>query len=174
MRKALMKLTATISTKARIALLAILCALCLTALVGCSSTSDAEADAQTQNRQYMSSVNSIMETLNTNMEEFATAVKEGEVVSLSAQLSAVDQCVEDLNNLEVPDAMSEIHASYVTGATELQTALAAYVDLYEDVSAPASGSYDYSDYDSRLADIQSHYDAGIAALQDADTKASEA
>ena len=75
-------------TKARIILAAMLCVACLAALVGCSGE-NAEQNAQTQNRQYMSSVNTIMDTLNTNMEEFATAVKDGEVVSLDAQLEAV-------------------------------------------------------------------------------------
>ena len=153
-------------TKARIILAAMLCVACLAALVGCSGN-NAEQDAQTQNRQYMSSVN-------TNMEEFATAVKDGEVVSLDAQLEAVNKCVDDLNALTPPEAMTDIHKSYVTGATEMQTALAAYVQLYEDVRAPASGSFDYSTYDSRLAEIQSHYDAGIAAFQDADSKAQSA
>ena len=157
--------------KARIIVVAMLCIACLGALVGCSGNT-AEQDAQTQNRQYMSSVNTIMDTLNTNMEEFATAVKDGEVVSLDAQLEAVNTCVDDLNAITPPEAMTDIHKSYVTGATEMQTALAAYVQLYEDVNAPQSGSFDYSTYDSRLADIQSHYDAGIAAFQDADSKKS--
>ena len=159
--------------KARIIVVAMLCIACLGALVGCSGNT-AEQDAQTQNRQYMSSVNTIMNTLNTNMEEFATAVKDGEVVSLDAQLEAVNTCVDDLNAITPPEAMTDIHKSYVTGATEMQTALAAYVQLYEDVNAPQSGSFDYSTYDSRLADIQSHYDAGIAAFQDADSKAQSA
>ncbi len=159
--------------KARIIVVAMLCIACLGTLVGCSGNT-AEQDAQTQNRQYMSSVNTIMDTLNTNMEEFATAVKDGEVVSLDAQLEAVNTCVDDLNAITPPEAMTDIHKSYVTGATEMQTALAAYVQLYEDVNAPQSGSFDYSTYDSRLADIQSHYDAGIAAFQDADSKAQSA
>ena len=159
--------------KARIIVVAMLCIACLGALVSCSGNT-AEQDAQTQNRQYMSSVNTIMDTLNTNMEEFATAVKDGEVVSLDAQLEAVNTCVDDLNAITPPEAMTDIHKSYVTGATEMQTALAAYVQLYEDVNAPQSGSFDYSTYDSRLADIQSHYDAGIAAFQDADSKAQSA
>ena len=159
--------------KARIIVVEMHCIACLGALVGCSGNT-AEQDAQTQNRQYMSSVNNIMDTLNTNMEEFATAVKDGEVVSLDAQLEAVNTCVDDLNAITPPEAMTDIHKSYVTGATEMQTALAAYVQLYEDVNAPQSGSFDYSTYDSRLADIQSHYDAGIAAFQDADSKAQSA
>ena len=159
----------SMKAKARFLVIAALCIACLSALVGCSSNS-AESDAQTQNRQYMSSVNTIMETLSTNMGEFSTAVKDKEVVSLSSQLSSVNQCVSDLEALTVPEAMNDIHSSYVQGAKELQTALSSYVQLYEDVKAPQNGSYNYSDYDSRIADIQSHYNAGIQALQDADSK----
>ncbi len=159
--------------KLRFLVIAALSVVCLGAFAGCVSD-NSQADAQTQNRQYMSSVNTIMETLDTNMESFATAVKDDEVVSLSSQLSAVDQCISDLEALDVPDAMGDIQTQYVNGAKELQTALAAYVQLYEDVKAPQSGSYDYSDYESRMADIQSHYNAGIQALQDADSKVQSA
>ncbi len=159
--------------RARIIAVALISVLCLGVLVGCGSTGS-EEDEQALNRQYMSSVNTIMDTLETNMEDFAAAVKDGEVVSLDAQLEAVAQCVDDLNALDVPDAMKDIHESYVTGATELQTALTDYVQLYEDVEAPEGGSFDYSTYDSRLADIQSHYDAGIAALKNADELAEDA
>lgn len=161
-------------TKARFLVVAAFCLACMASLVGCSGSNE-QADAQTQNRQYMSSVNTIMETLNSNMDTFAEAVKDGEVVSLSAQLSSVDQCVSDLEGLSVPDAMGDIQSSYVNGAKELQTALSSYVQLYEDVKAPASGvAPSTADYNSRLADIQSHYDAGIKALQDADSKAESA
>ena len=159
--------------KLRFLVIAALCVVCMGVLAGCVS-GNSQADEQTKNRQYMSSVNTIMETLNTNMESFAKAVKDDEVVSLSSQLSAVDQCISSLEALEVPDAMADIHSQYVNGAKELQTALSSYVQLYEDVKAPKSGSYDYSDYESRMADIQSHYNAGIQALQDADSKVQSA
>ena len=82
---------------------------------------------------------------------------------------------ESLEGLSVPDAMGDIHSSYVNGAKELQTALSSYVQLYEDVKAPANGvAPSGADYDSRMAEIQSHYDAGIKALQDADSKAESA
>lgn len=159
--------------KARILIAVALCFTCLALLVGCSASNEKE-DAQAKNRQYMSSVSQIMETLNTNMEDFASAVKEGEVISLSSQLAAVDQCVSDLKALDVPEAMNDIQKSYVEGATEMQTALSDYVKLYENVKAPQKGSYDYSDYKSTLADIQSHYDAGIKALKAADEAAQAA
>ena len=57
-------------TKARFLVVAAFCLACMASLVGCASSNE-QTDAQTQNRQYMSSVNTIMETLNTNMDTFA-------------------------------------------------------------------------------------------------------
>lgn len=163
----------TKSIKTRVLLVLAMCVMCATVLAGCSGN-NAETDAQTQNRQYMTNVNQIMEDLNTNMQDFATAVQDGEVISLSSQLDSVNDSVEKLKALSVPDAMKDIQSQYVAGSEELQTALQLYVQLYEDVEAPASGSFDYGTYSDRLAEVQSHYDAGIAALQDADSKASQA
>ena len=159
--------------KARILMAISMAVACLALLAGCSSQ-DAQQDAQAQNRQYMASVNTIMGTLNENMDDFTTAVKDGEVVSLDSQLTAVNQAVSDLEALQAPDAMKDIQTSYVNGAKELQTALSDYVKLYEDVKAPESGTFDYGTYDSRLAEVQQHYDEGIKALQDADSKAQNA
>lgn len=160
-------------TKARFAVAVAFCLACLGVITGCTAV-DEQTDAQTQNRQYMSAVNTLMAELNTDMGDFSEAVKDGEVVSLSAQMTSVDQCVSDLEAIEAPEAMKEIHETYLNGAKELQTALKDYVQLYEDVQAPETGTADYSDYDSRLADIQSHYDAGIKALQEADSLAESA
>lgn len=161
--------------KTRIFALLVACFTCVALLIGCSSGTAAQAnDPQTQNRQYMSNVNQIMEDISTEMDSFTTAVQEGEVISLSSQLDSVNESVEKLKSLEVPEAMQDIHASYVSGAEELQTALNDYVTLYEDIKAPQSGSFDYSTYGERLAEIQEHYNAGITALQEADNKASEA
>lgn len=150
----------------------VLCLACLAALVGCSDNK--QDDAQAQNRKYMSSVGTITGTLSTEMTDFSQAVKDGEVISLSSDLSAVDTCVSDLEALSVPDALKDVHVKYVSGAKELQTALKDYVALYEDMKAPESGSADYADYDKRLAEIQKHYDAGMKDLQEADEKAKQA
>ena len=160
--------------KSRIILALALCVTCLTLLVGCSSSTTQSDDPQTQNRQYMASVSQIMDDINTQMKDFSTAIKGGEVISLSSQLNTVSSRIDDLKALKVPDAMKDIHASYVKGAEELKAALDAYVSLYQDVKAPASGSFDYATYSSRLDEVQQHYNAGVEALQDADKKASEA
>lgn len=159
--------------KKHILVIVVACAMMLACLAGCSNTNQAE-NAQAQNRQYMSSVNQIMNKLSGEMEDFAAAVKDDEVLSLSSQLSVVTDCVEELKALDVPEAMKDIHSSYVTGAEEMQTALQLYVSLYQDVEVPKKGSFDYSTYNKRLSEIQDHYNKGVSALEEADKKASEA
>lgn len=169
------KKTHTISLSGRFAaLVAALAVACALLLSGCASGATQANDPQTLNRQYMANVNQIMEEVDAQMTEFATIVKDGEVVSLSTQLANVNNSVEKLKALSVPDDMKDIHTDYVKGVEELQTAFASYVALYEDVKAPNDGKFDYGTYGSRLDDIKSHYEAGIEALQNADQKASEA
>lgn len=143
-------------------------------LSGCVSNAQQANDPQTLNRQYMANVNQIMDEIDAQMTEFSTIVKEGEVVSLSTQLAAINNSVDKLKALSVPDEMKDIQSDYLKGTEELQTAFAAYVDLYEDVKAPENGTFDFATYGDRLNDVKSHYEAGIQALESADQKAADA
>ena len=143
-------------------------------LSGCASNAQQANDPQTLNRQYMANVNQIMDEIDAQMTEFSTIVKEGEVVSLSTQLAAINNSVDKLKALSVPDEMKDIQSDYLKGTEELQTAFAAYVDLYEDVKAPDNGTFDFATYGDRLNDVKSHYEAGIQALESADQKAADA
>lgn len=147
---------------------------CALMLSGCASNAQQANDPQTLNRQYMANVNQIMDEIDAQMTEFSTIVKEGEVVSLSTQLAAINKSVDKLKALSVPDAMKDIQSDYLKGTEELQTAFAAYVDLYEDVKAPENGTFDFATYGDRLNDVKSHYEAGIQALESADQKAADA
>ena len=147
---------------------------CALMLSGCASNAQQANDPQTLNRQYMANVNQIMDEIDAQMTEFSTLVKEGEVVSLSTQLAAINNSVDKLKALSVPDAMKDIQSDYLKGTEELQTAFAAYVDLYEDVKAPENGTFDFATYGDRLNDVKSHYEAGIQALESADQKAADA
>ena len=147
---------------------------CALILSGCASNAQQANDPQTLNRQYMANVNQIMDEIDAQMTEFSTIVKEGEVVSLSTQLAAINNSVDKLKALSVPDAMKDIQSEYLKGTEELQTAFAAYVDLYEDVKAPENGTFDFATYGDRLNDVKSHYEAGIQALDSADQKAADA
>ena len=147
---------------------------CALMLSGCASNAQQANDPQTLNRQYMANVNQIMDEIDAQMTEFSTIVKEGEVVSLSTQLAAINNSVDKLKALSVPDEMKDIQSDYLKGTEELQTAFAAYVDLYEDVKAPENGTFDFATYGDRLNDVKSHYEAGIQALESADQKAADA
>lgn len=147
---------------------------CALMLSGCASNAQQANDPQTLNRQYMANVNQIMDEIDAQMTEFSTIVKEGEVVSLSTQLAAINNSVDKLKALSVPDTMKDIQSDYLKGTEELQTAFAAYVDLYEDVKAPENGTFDFATYGDRLNDVKSHYEAGIQALESADQKAADA
>lgn len=147
---------------------------CALMLSGCASNAQQANDPQTLNRQYMANVNQIMDEIDAQMTEFSTIVKEGEVVSLSTQLAAINNSVDKLKALSVPDAMKDIQSDYLKGTEELQTAFAAYVDLYEDVKAPENGTFDFATYGDRLNNVKSHYEAGIQALESADQKAADA
>ena len=147
---------------------------CALMLSGCASNAQQANDPQTLNRQYMANVNQIMDEIDAQMTEFSTIVKEGEVVSLGTQLAAINNSVDKLKALSVPDEMKDIQSDYLKGTEELQTAFAAYVDLYEDVKAPENGTFDFATYGDRLNDVKSHYEAGIQALESADQKAADA
>lgn len=156
------------------ALFAAACIACALVLTGCASGTTQANDPQTLNRQYMANVNQIMDEIDAQMTEFSTVIKDGEVVSLSTQLANINNSVDKLKALSVPDDMKDIQSDYVKGVEELQTAFASYVALYEDVKAPDNGKFDYATYGSRLDEVRSHYEAGIEALQNADQKASDA
>lgn len=158
----------------RVAFAAAIVLACALMLSGCASNAQQANDPQTLNRQYMSNVNQIMDEIDAQMTEFSTIVKEGEVVSLSTQLAAINNSVDKLKALSVPDEMKDIQSDYLKGTEELQTAFAAYVDLYEDVKAPENGTFDFATYGDRLNDVKSHYEAGIQALESADQKAADA
>ena len=69
---------------------------CALMLSGCASNAQQANDPQTLNRQYMANVNQIMDEIDAQMTEFSTIVKEGEVVSLSTQLAAINNSVDKL------------------------------------------------------------------------------
>ena len=79
-------------------------------LSGCASNAQQANDPQTLNRQYMANVNQIMDEIDAQMTEFSTIVKEGEVVSLSTQLAAINNSVDKLKALSVPDEMKDIQS----------------------------------------------------------------
>ena len=138
------------------------------ALVGCAPNAGAVNSEQQANRAYMSQVNGIMDELGTDLDSFVDAVSRGDVVNMRTQADNAYKKLDELNSLEVPEGLSDIQQNYIDGTSKLREALDDYIDLYTEISA---GSFDQSKYADRIAEIQSTYDEGVAALKQGDETA---
>lgn len=144
------------------------------ALCGCSSKKDEEKAQQEANQAYMASVNQKMEDLQTRLDSFNDAVSRDDLVSMKTQADNAFACLDELEKIEAPKALQDVHKGYVEGSKLLRQALTDYVDLYTEIeSADDSSQFDYSTYDARISDIKATYDKGIAELQAADSAAAE-
>ncbi|HIW76242.1 MAG TPA: hypothetical protein H9877_06370 [Candidatus Gordonibacter avicola] len=156
-----------------------ICALCagvlfVATLSGCAAQETAATKQQAENRHYMTQVNQTMEDLQSRLDGFADAVSRNDVVGMRTQADNAYKALDDLNKLEVPDQMKDIQKEYVDGTNELKDALNAYIELYTEIeSATDAQPFDWSTYDSRIADIKKSYDEGIGKLQSGDNKANE-
>lgn len=168
-----MKLTKRLVTMAAAAILA----LGALSIAGCATTaaSDPNAEAQAQNRAYMTQVNQTMEDLSDRLDSFNEAVSRGDVVTMKGEAENAYKCIASIESLEAPEALKDIKQSYVDGCNSLKSALDSYIALYTEVeSATAEAPFDYSTFQSRIQEIQGLYDQGIAKLQEADEKATSA
>lgn len=144
------------------------------ALGGCAQQDSAASQQQSQNRQYMTQVNQIMEDLKSRLDSFTDAVSRGDVVGMRAQAGNAFKAIDSLGKLEVPDDLKDIQQEYVDGANGLKDALNSYIDLYTEIdSATEAQPFDWSTYADRIAQIKQQYDDGIGKLQSGDNKASE-
>lgn len=148
--------------------------LMVAALGGCAQQDTAATQQQSENRQYMTQVNQTMDDLKSRLESFTDAVSRGDVVGMRTQADNAFKAIDDLNNINVPDALKDIQKEYVDGTADLKDALNSYIDLYTEIdSATEEQPFDYATYDQRIQDIKSKYDEGIGKLQSGDNKASE-
>ena len=148
--------------------------LMVAALGGCAQQDTAATQQQSENRQYMTQVNQSMDDLKTRLESFTDAVSRGDVVGMRTQADNAFKAIDDLNNIDVPDALKDIQTEYVDGSNDLKDALNTYIELYTEIdSATEDQPFDYSTYDQRIQDIKKQYDEGIGKLQSGDNKATE-
>ncbi|MDO4183532.1 MAG: hypothetical protein Q4E12_08030 [Coriobacteriia bacterium] len=144
-----------------------LCLVIAVAFVGCANNgvSSPQAQAQAENRAYMSQVNQTMETLNEKLDLFVDAVSRGDAIGMKTQVDRAMESLTALENLEAPEALKEVQDSYKSGCENLKLALKDYVNL-------VTTTEDFTAIDAAaLETIQSEYDAGVKALKEADEKA---
>lgn len=155
-------------------ILAVACAgvLMIAALAGCAQQGSRGDQDQLDRRQYMSQVNQAMDDLQTKLDSFSDAVSRDDVVGMRTQADNAFKALDDLNGLEVPDALKDIQQEYVDGTNSLKDALNGYIDLYTEIeSATDEHPFDWSSYDQRIAEIQAQYDAGVDKLKKGDEAA---
>lgn len=160
--------------KAMLRIACVASALALALAMGGCAQQDAATDEQSTSSKYMAQVNQIMDELSTQLEDFEDAVTRGDIVSMKTKAAEALEVIDDLNDLEVPEVLNEVHASYVEGCDSLKQALESYVDLYADIeTATEEHPFDFGSYDELLGNIQGLYDAGVELLESADSKAAE-
>ncbi len=149
-------------------------ALCVALVSGCTSNAATSTltEEQQANRTYMADVNLTMESLGADLEKFNDSVARKDIVSMRVQADNAFKTLDRLSALTVPEALSDVHQSYVSGANSMKEALTAYINLYAEIeSASEQAPFDWSTYDQRVAAIQQRYDEGIAALKSGDEAA---
>ena len=141
----------------------------LAVLTGCSQTGTAANQQQGENRQYMSQVNQVMDDLETQLSGFTDAVSRDDVVGMQTQAQNALATLDDLESIEAPESLADVHQNYMEGAASLREALSDYVALYTEISsASESQPFDWATYEARLAEIQEKYDAGIEKMSAGD------
>ncbi|MDD6651496.1 MAG: hypothetical protein PUE49_04770 [Eggerthellales bacterium] len=138
------------------------------AMLGCSSDNGEDAQEAQKNRTYMSQLNTATETLNEKLDAFSEAASEGDLVKMRTGAQKVTAVIDEIRGYEVPDKLKDISAKYLEGFDSLESAMGAYIALYEDIESGKN-----VDAKDKLKDIQIEYDKGIAALQEADAQAKE-
>ena len=147
---------------------------CCVAFAGCASQSgSALNDEQKANRAYMSQVNETMVELDAGLDSFVDAVSRGDIVNMRTQADDAYKMLDKLEGIEAPEALADVHKSYVDGTAKLRQALDGYIALYTE-AAQSNSNFDWDTYADRIKEVQTLYDEGVAALEEGDKKASEA
>lgn len=162
------------NTIVRVVSIAFAAALVAMALSACMPQTNEAAEAQEANRQYMAQVNQSMADLGEKLEGFNDAVVRGDVVTMRTQADNALKVLDEVEQIEAPEALADIKAGYSEAFASLRAALNGYVDLYTDIASATSGQpIDSGTYQTRLSEIQKLYDEGIAKLEETDAKALE-
>ena len=157
--------------KGRMALLLVCAVLATAMLAGCArgaAQEEESSDPASLNRSYMARVNQRMADLGQVLEEFQVAVGEGDAVAMQASQAKAGRIIDEVKAAKAPSMLEDVKTGYADGLDQLQRALADYVQLYSDAQA---GRLDEAAFNSRLAQVQEAYDAGVAALKKADETA---
>lgn len=155
-----------------------LCAAALTLSLafatGCTQPQQNPENTGPTASEYMITLNSTAAQLEAALSDFASTVEAGDVSAMQSKADAAYSIIDELNNAEAPEALSDVKSKYSDALSSLKGALGDYIDLYTEIDNAKSGSsFDFSTYKQRLEDIQKQYDDGLNALEEADKMVSE-
>ena len=137
-------------------------------MTSCAPAQSAVEKSEAYNRQFMSQINSVVESYGEKLDEFSLAVSQGNVVNMTTLAQSSATITEDMKKIEESNDMEKIRDAYYDAMVELNGALGKYVSLYTNISALGDSPADASTIQSDLAEVQAAYDAGLQLLKDAD------
>lgn len=146
---------------------------------GCFPVTDAIDDPQKDNRNYMAQINSSLNDFGTELEAFNEAVSNDDVVGMKSQADKAFKVIDEIEKIEAPEALKDIHSDYKKAFSKLKEALSDYIDFYTEVKAFAENtpeeedSSQVPDFEKKLKDLQEKYNEGMDLLEAADKKATE-
>ncbi|NPD30806.1 hypothetical protein HLV37_02790 [Eggerthellaceae bacterium zg-1084] len=141
-------------------------------LSGPEAASTPEQRAQKDNRAYMSQLNDALSGMRDGLGAFTQAVSRNDVVSMRTQADRALASIDKVSSLEAPEALTEVHGTYVSGLEKLKGALSDYVTLYTDMKAAIDqGTFDANAFAAKVGEVQSAYDEGMELLKKADEQA---
>lgn len=147
-----------------IAVIACAMSLCVLLFAGCASSGTTQLTPEQQsNRDYMSKLNTMMADVESELGTLSISIAQGDSEAVASAKDAVANKIAEMKEWTAPEALADIHNTYVQALEKLQGALDRYVEAAN--GGPLS--------DDVLAEIQNAYNEGLALLQLADNKLSE-
>lgn len=155
---------------ARIAALALAFVLgtSLLVLASCSSTTSGEKTPAQLNREYMSSVNSISSEAADALSDFSSAASDQDIAAMRLAAQKAEKAFDKLDDLDVPDVLSDVHKEYKDGASDLNEALSSYIEIYANVKAAGDDTDTATQAAAGIDDVKALYESGMKHLSDAD------
>ena len=149
-------------------LLALVCATCMCfLLVGCAgSTSSSDTQAQKSPQQlaeeYVSSIDSHAAEISKKADEYITALGESDTVAAKLKLEEITTALDEVVNMEIPDAIEDEGGKYKEACTNLKDALNGLNDV-------ANGKVAEGDVQKTIEQAQEKYDSAAKSLEEADS-----
>ncbi len=150
-------------------------ALALFTVTGCAQQTQSQESNVVTPSDYMVSLNAAADNLKSVFTEFTDAASSDDIFTMQAKIDEASAAIDEMCELEAPEAMDEVKAKYTEALSTLKATLSDYLDLYLELDDAQQGgaAFDYSTFSDRLEELQMRYDQGLGLLEDADKLATD-